>query len=87
MLFRSVGEDGSPVAAAFGFEDDVAYYLYNSAFDPSAGRVSPGVVLVSLLIERAIATGKTIFDFLKGDEPYKFRLGAEPRPLFEVASP
>jgi hypothetical protein len=25
-----------------------------------------------------------VFDFLKGDETYKFRLGAQPRPLFVV---
>ncbi len=79
-----VGDEGTPVAAAFGFEDTEAYYLYNSAYDPSAGRTSPGVVLVSMLIENAIAAQRTIFDFLKGDETYKFRLGAEPRPLFAL---
>jgi CelD/BcsL family acetyltransferase involved in cellulose biosynthesis len=41
-------------------------------------------VLVSLLLERAIADRKTVFDFLKGDEEYKFRLGATARPLFRV---
>ena len=45
---------------------------------------SPGVVLVSMLIERAIEAEKRVFDFLKGDETYKFRLGAAPRPLYEV---
>jgi CelD/BcsL family acetyltransferase involved in cellulose biosynthesis len=78
------GEDGVPVAAGFGFEDPDGYYLYNSAFDPAAGPASPGLVLVSLLLERAIADGKTVFDFLKGDEEYKFRLGATARPLFRV---
>jgi CelD/BcsL family acetyltransferase involved in cellulose biosynthesis len=73
--------DGAPLAAAFGFEDGDAYYLYNSAFDPGAGTASPGTVLVDLLIERAIGAGLRRFDFLKGDEPYKFRLGAVPRPL------
>ena len=38
-------------------------------------------------IEFAIEEGQAIFDFLKGDEAYKFRLGAEPRPLFQVAAP
>jgi CelD/BcsL family acetyltransferase involved in cellulose biosynthesis len=78
------GDDGVPVAAGFGFEDPDGYYLYNSAFDPAAGPASPGLVLVSLLLERAIADGKTVFDFLKGDEEYKFRLGATARPLFRV---
>jgi len=60
----------------------VAYYLYNSASDPAVGHASPGVVLVSALFEDRIARGTRIFDFLKGDEPYKFRYGARPRPLF-----
>ncbi len=75
---------GDMVAAAFAYEDDDAYYLYNSAFDPEAYHVSPGVVLVDVLIEQAIEAGKPGFDFLKGDEVYKFRLGARERPLFEV---
>lgn len=76
------GGDGTPVAAAFGFEDEATYYLYNSAYDPDASHASPGVVLISMLIERAVAAGYAGFDFLKGDEAYKFRLGAEPRPLY-----
>jgi CelD/BcsL family acetyltransferase involved in cellulose biosynthesis len=78
------GADGIPVAAAFGFQDDRAYYLYNSAYDPEAAGASPGVVLVDLLVEQAIAAGLVRFDFLKGDEPYKFRLGGRARPLFVV---
>ena len=76
--------DGDAVAAAFGYEDEHAYYLYNSAFDPDAGHASPGVILVDVLIEQAIAAGKSRFDFLKGDEVYKFRLGASERPLYVV---
>ena len=75
---------GARVAAAFGFEDADTYYLYNSAFDPDRADVSPGVVLVHKLIESAIASGRSRFDFLKGDESYKFRLGAATRPLFTL---
>lgn len=73
-----------PVAAAFGFEDDRAYYLYNSAFDRSLGGVSPGVVLIDELMRLAFGSGRSRFDFLKGTEEYKARLGAVPRPLFVV---
>jgi CelD/BcsL family acetyltransferase involved in cellulose biosynthesis len=74
--------DAGPVAAVFGFSDADGYFLYNSSYDPAAGAASPGVVLVAMLIERAIMQGVTRFDFLKGDEAYKFRLGARPRPLY-----
>jgi CelD/BcsL family acetyltransferase involved in cellulose biosynthesis len=79
-----VGGDDRPVAAAFGFEDGDAYYLYNSAFDPGAGTASPGLVLVALLVEATINAGRHRFDFLKGDEAYKFRLGAVARPLYRL---
>jgi CelD/BcsL family acetyltransferase involved in cellulose biosynthesis len=73
-------------AAGFSFHGDDGYYLYNSAFDRGYWEASPGVVLIASLIEFAIEEEQMVFDFLKGDETYKFRLGAEPRPLFEVAA-
>lgn len=80
--------DGSdrPASAIFSFEDEDGYYLYNSAFEPELMRLSPGNVMLSHLIERSIADGLTVFDFLKGDETYKFRLGAEKRPLYAITA-
>ncbi len=75
-----------PASAIFSFEDDHGFYLYNSAFEPEVRNFSPGNVVLSHLIERSIENGCEVFDFLKGDETYKFRLGAEPRPLFEVTA-
>jgi CelD/BcsL family acetyltransferase involved in cellulose biosynthesis len=75
------GEAGDPVAATFAWTDGEGFYLYNSAYDREAAG-SPGMVLLSLLIERAIEESYRVFDFLKGDESYKFRLGATRRPLF-----
>jgi CelD/BcsL family acetyltransferase involved in cellulose biosynthesis len=84
-----VGAEGTPLAAAFGYEDDEAYYLYNSSFDPAAADASPGIVLGDELIRRAIAAGRRRFDFLKGREGYKRRFGAISRPLtlIEAALP
>jgi CelD/BcsL family acetyltransferase involved in cellulose biosynthesis len=78
------GAEPQPSAAAFGFEDDTTYYLYNSAYDPDMRDASPGIVLLSSLIARAIADHQTTIDFLKGDEPYKFQHGAHPRPLYAI---
>ncbi len=79
-----VDDTGAPVAAAFGFEDADTYYLYNSCFDPGRAALSPGVVLVAGLIDAAITAGRRRFDFLKGGEDYKVRLGATPRVLFTL---
>jgi len=76
---------GKAVAASFGFQDSDAYYLYNSAYDPSRSDASPGIVMLSKLIERSIAGELRWFDFLKGDETYKYRLGAVERPLYRMS--
>jgi CelD/BcsL family acetyltransferase involved in cellulose biosynthesis len=73
--------DGRPVAAAFGFAHAQAYYLYNSAYEPAFAEAAPGIVLIAAMIERSIADGLVRFDFLKGDERYKYHLGAVERPL------
>ncbi|HEX2153865.1 MAG TPA: GNAT family N-acetyltransferase [Acidimicrobiia bacterium] len=78
--------DDSAAAAVFGYTDDTGYYLYNSAYDSALSDASPGVVLLGTMIERAIAEGFDRFDFLKGDEGYKFRLGARRRPLNEIVA-
>lgn len=75
----SVG--GRPAAAAFGFADERGYYLYNSAYEPALADAAPGIVLLLAMIERSISDGLARFDFLKGDERYKYDLGAVERRL------
>ena len=40
------------------------------------------MVLLATLIRSAIERNLGVFDFLKGDEQYKYRMGAEARPLY-----
>jgi CelD/BcsL family acetyltransferase involved in cellulose biosynthesis len=77
--------DGIPRANAFGFETDEGYFYYNSAYDMDAAMASPGIVLLASMIEDQIERGARVFDFLKGDERYKFKHGASPRPLYVVS--
>ena len=77
-------DGGAATACLFGWTDGSDYYLYNSSFDPAVQAVSPGLVLLAGMIEHAITQGWGFFDFLKGDESYKARLGALPRQLFRV---
>lgn len=72
------------VAATFAFEVENAFYLYNSAYDPDAARLSPGLVLVSELVKGSIDDGLAIFDFMRGPERYKYQLGAHTMPLHNV---
>lgn len=75
---------GKAAACVFGWSDADGYYLYNSCFDPELQAASPGLVLLQAMIEDSIKKGLRIFDFLKGDEDYKARLGAKPRPLHRL---
>lgn len=77
--------DGIARASAFGFETDDGYFYYNSAYDMDAAMASPGIVLLASMIEAQIERGARVFDFLKGDERYKFKHGASPRPLYAVS--
>jgi CelD/BcsL family acetyltransferase involved in cellulose biosynthesis len=79
MDFLEVG--GTAIATSFGFEHGNTLYLYNSAFEPEAKRLSPGLILVVSLIEEAIEKGMETFDLLRGPERYKYQLGAEAVPL------
>lgn len=72
------------VASTFGFEIERKFYLYNSAYEPDAARLSPGLVLVSELVKRSIENGLELFDFLRGPERYKYQLGAQAVPLNNV---
>lgn len=72
------------LASLFGFRTPDAYYLYNSGYDPEYREVSPGAVVLAELIQRLAGEGCMRFDFLKGDEAYKFRLGAEARRLSTI---
>ena len=83
-IIHELVDQGRTVAAAFGFETADAYYYYNSAFDADARSLSPGIVLISELIDRQIRRGAVVFDFLKGAESYKYRLGAQPRDLYVI---
>ena len=78
-------QQGRATACVFGYSDADGYYLYNSSFDPAFSSSSPGVVLLSSMIEKAVSEELSRFDFLKGDETYKRRLGAVHRPLYTVS--
>lgn len=54
-------------------------YYYAGGFDPALARWSPGTVLTGRAIQSAATGGSHEFDFLRGDEPYKYTWGAVDR--------
>lgn len=73
--------DGAPVAMLFTFEAGRVSYLYNSGFDPACANLAVGLLSKAISLREAIARGCHTFDFLRGDEEYKRRLGGRPREL------
>jgi CelD/BcsL family acetyltransferase involved in cellulose biosynthesis len=67
-----------PMAAFVCLEWDGTVGLYNSGFDPDRAALAPGIVLLSHVIRDAIARGKRRFDFLRGEERYKYEFGPVP---------
>ncbi|PIY68604.1 hypothetical protein COY90_05065 [Candidatus Roizmanbacteria bacterium CG_4_10_14_0_8_um_filter_39_9] len=72
-------------AAVFTFISDSKILMYNSGFDPSMGYYSVGLILKTMIIKRAIEDKKKIVDFLRGNERYKYDLGARNLGLFRLA--
>lgn len=77
--------DGEKAAALLAFNYKGRYLLYNSGYDPDDhGQLSPGWVLLSYCIQYAIASGMWLFDFMQGDEEYKFRFGSQEYKVMRV---
>jgi CelD/BcsL family acetyltransferase involved in cellulose biosynthesis len=75
--------DGVAVAGLCCFTYGTTYAAYNAGFHPDYAHLSVGIVLFADRIHSAIARRFTCFDFLRGDEPYKYRFGAMDRPLYQ----
>jgi CelD/BcsL family acetyltransferase involved in cellulose biosynthesis len=77
--------DGRHEASLLSFDYGNTIMLYNSGFDPEGNsRLSPGNVLVAIGIRYAIELGRAVFDFLQGDEEYKYRFGAQDTHVYRV---
>jgi CelD/BcsL family acetyltransferase involved in cellulose biosynthesis len=72
-VFRREGAD---VAATMSFLHRERYLLYNSGYDPAHSAYSPGIVATIHAMQDAIGERAVAFDFLSGNEPYKYQLGA-----------
>jgi len=77
--------NGNKAATMLNFDYRDSILVYNSGYDPHKyARLSPGIVLLSYCIQRAIELGRAEFDFLRGDEQYKFRFGAQPTEIYRL---
>lgn len=76
---------GRLAATHYGFAAGRRHFYYIGGFDPELRAAGPGHLAVAHAVERAIIERAQSFHFLRGDEPYKRRWGAEPAPLLTLS--
>ena len=75
-VLRAHDQDAA-VLFAFAYRGTLA--LYNAAYDPALASLSIGIVSHAWAIREAIRERFDTYDLLRGDEPYKYDLGATDR--------
>ena len=81
MLFFLYLND-RPVATTMCFDYRSTVYLYNNGYDRHFGHLSVGLLSKVLSIKESIKLGRRKYNFLRGSETYKGRLGGHPVRLY-----
>jgi CelD/BcsL family acetyltransferase involved in cellulose biosynthesis len=68
--------DGQRIAANLNFDYNNKLWGYNAGVNRAYMDLSPGWVLLSHVLQWACENKRTEFDFMRGDEEYKYRFGA-----------
>jgi CelD/BcsL family acetyltransferase involved in cellulose biosynthesis len=76
LVFLTVGK--RKAAAYLNFIYDNRVLVYNSGLDWQAfPRLGAGIILTAHCIRHAIEHGRQVFDFMQGDERYKYQFGGQ----------
>jgi CelD/BcsL family acetyltransferase involved in cellulose biosynthesis len=82
LRMHRLHREGEAIAILLAMRGARSTCYYLSGFDPKWARLSPGTALVGAAIARAASEGCDEFDFLRGQEDYKYAWGATERPRF-----
>jgi CelD/BcsL family acetyltransferase involved in cellulose biosynthesis len=76
--------DGRAIGVVYGYVWAGTFYSYLGGFDPELKACSPGTVILAYAIQQAIEEGLRNWDFLRGEEPYKFTWGGVVVPKYNL---
>ena len=77
--------DEAPAASYINFLYGDRVMVYNSGHaHQTYGDLSPGIVLLAYNIRHAIEQGYQYYDFLRGDEAYKYRMGGRDTAVMNI---
>jgi CelD/BcsL family acetyltransferase involved in cellulose biosynthesis len=82
LAFLEVG--GRKAAGAFNFDYDGRLWGYNSGVNREFIELSPGWVLLAHSLQWACEHGRSEFDFMRGNEEYKYRFGGKDRQVMRI---
>ncbi len=68
--------DGTPIGVVYGFIWAGVFSFFQSGWDPRWAHLGLGTVVHAVAFELLAEQGVGIYDFLRGDEEYKYRFGA-----------
>ena len=77
--------DGKKAAAHFSFCFNNRIWCYNSGWEWDFRDYSPGWVLLTHILQWANENGIEQLDFMRGDEPYKYKFGGIDRHIYRVS--
>jgi CelD/BcsL family acetyltransferase involved in cellulose biosynthesis len=73
---------GRAVAVLYGLAGPGTVYYYLGGYEPGLDGLGLGTILIGHAIAEAERAGATQFDFLRGQESYKYHWGGIDRPSF-----
>ncbi len=76
--------DGQKAAGYLNFDYGNRIWVYNSGLDFGYKDLSPGWVLLGYLLQWANENGRAEFDFMRGNEDYKYKFGGIKRDVMRV---
>jgi CelD/BcsL family acetyltransferase involved in cellulose biosynthesis len=84
LLLGEVCVGDRVLVSIVAFDDGVTCFFYNAGMDPMARELSPGVTGTAAFLRDMMAAGRSRFDFLRGNEPYKYEWGARDEPVERI---
>jgi CelD/BcsL family acetyltransferase involved in cellulose biosynthesis len=78
--------DDERVATSLSFVCQGVRYLYNSGYNPAQSKLSVGLLNHALAIKSSIENGHRVFDFMRGNESYKYHLGGVDTQVFALTA-
>ncbi len=85
VRFEELWVDGKCTSSVYGLDNGRTFYYYNSGYDLAYSHLSVGLVLLGLSVKGAIERGNTLYDFLRGNEDYKFDWATRTEQLVAVS--